>query len=59
MAKVRYETDEVTDNVSVGIAEQFRTLAISVQALESISALNADFKRIHQSVQRELLLRQN
>lgn len=46
--------DDPTDDVSVNIAEQLKKLAISAQVHESQAA---DFKRLPQSVQRELCLR--
>lgn len=41
--KVNNESDNPTDDVSIGIDEQLKYLVISAQALENQCAQNADF----------------
>lgn len=55
--KGKDEPDDPTEDVSFGIAEQLQAMAVSAQALESRCALNADFKRLLHSVQREACLK--
>lgn len=55
--KVNDEPYDPTDAISVGIAEQPKVLAISAQALEIQNSLNADYKRLLESVRRELPLK--